>query len=310
MDILVTGGAGFIGSHLVRWLVEQGHSVRVLDNLTTGHAHNLEPVASAIDMRTADLQDADAVREALVGVDYVFHLAALISVVQSVEQPLLTHAINVNGTLGLLEAARAAGVRRLVQVSSAAIYGDPAQVPTPEATPPEPLSPYGLTKHIAEEYGQLYSRLYGLECVALRFFNVYGPRQDPHSPYAAAVPRFVDALASGKQPTVFGDGLQTRDFTFVEDNVRALWVAASAPGIAGAVFNVGRGQPCTVLDLINTLADLLGVEARPHFVPARAGEIRHSCAAVEAFAQQAGFRAQVSLSEGLGKTLESWPGIL
>ena len=309
MHILVTGGAGFIGSHLVRWLVEAGHSVRVLDNLATGHAHNLDPVASAIDIRLADLQDADAVREALVGVDYVFHLAALISVVQSVEQPLLTHAVNVSATLGLLEAARAAGVRRVVQVSSAAVYGDPAQVPTPEATPPEPLSPYGLSKHIAEEYGQLYSRLYGLECVALRFFNVYGPRQDPHSPYAAAVPRFVDALASGQQPTVFGDGLQTRDFTFVEDNVRALWAAASAPGIAGGVFNVGRGQPVSVLELIETLAELLGVEARPHFAPARPGEIRHSCAAVDALAQQAGFRAQVGLREGLGKTLESWPGL-
>jgi nucleoside-diphosphate-sugar epimerase len=310
MHILVTGGAGFIGSHLVRRLVEQGHSVRVLDSLVSGHAHNLDSVAGAIDMRVADLQDADAVREAVVGVDYVFHLAALISVVQSVEQPLLTHAINVNGTLGLMEAARAAGVKRLVQVSSAAVYGDPAQVPTPEETPPEPLSPYGLSKHIAEEYGQLYSRLYGLECVALRFFNVYGPGQDPRSPYAAAVPRFVEALASGQQPTVFGDGQQTRDFTFVEDNVRALWAAASAPGIGGAVFNVGRGQPVSVLELINTLGELLGVEARPHFAPARAGEIRHSCADVGSFAARAGFRAQVGLREGLGKTLEGWPGLL
>ena len=308
MNILVTGGAGFIGSHLVRWLVEAGHAVRVLDNLVT--AHNLDPVASAIDMRQADLQDADAVREAVVGVDYVFHLAALISVVQSVDQPLLTHAINVSATLGLLEAARAAGVRRVVQVSSAAVYGDPAQVPTPESSPPEPLSPYGLSKHIAEEYGQLYTRLYGLECVALRFFNVYGPRQDPHSPYAAAVPRFVDALASGGQPTVFGDGLQTRDFTFVEDNVRALWAAASAPEVAGGVFNVGRGQPVTVLELITTLADLLGVEAHPHFAPARTGEIRHSCAVVDALAERAGFRAEIGLREGLGKTLEGWPGLV
>jgi nucleoside-diphosphate-sugar epimerase len=257
-------------------------------------------------MVLGDLRNPDAVREAVVGIDYIFHLAALVSVVQSVEQPQITHDINVSGTLTLLEAARAAGVRRVVLVSSAAVYGDPAQVPTPESAPLHPLSPYGLSKQIAEQYGRLYSELYGLECVSLRFFNVYGPRQQPDSAYAAAIPRFIAALARGQQPTIYGDGTQTRDFTFVGDSVRALWVAATAPGIAGAVFNVGSGNPSSLRDLVDILAETLGVASQPVFGPPRSGEIIHSCADAHAFAQ-VGFVAQVGLREGLAATVAAWP---
>jgi nucleoside-diphosphate-sugar epimerase len=234
----------------------------------------------------------------------VFHLAAMVSVVLSVEQPLLAHAINATGSLHVLDTAHRAGARRVVQASSCAVYGDTERLPIAEVEPPHPLSPYAATKLVAEQAGQLYSRLYGLEVVALRFFNVYGPRQDPNSPYAAAVPRFAAALAAGQQPTVYGDGGQSRDFIFVEDIVRALWTAATAPGIAGEVFNVGRGEACSILDLVDMIADVIGVQAQPQFAPARGGEVRHSLADVSRFAERAGFRARIGLRQGLAATIE------
>jgi len=244
------------------------------------------------------------VRRAASGVDLIFHLAAMVSPVQSVEQPIEAHAVNTTGTLQVLEAARAAGARRVVQASSCAVYGNTQRLPIGEADPPQPLSPYAASKLAAEQYGQMYTRLYGLEVVALRFFNVYGPRQDPASPYAAAVPRFVSTLSTGRQPTIYGDGEQSRDFIFVGDIVRALWTAATAPGIAGAVFNVGRGETSSIHTLVETIAELLDVPAHPHFAPERAGEVRHSCADVSLFASRASFRAQVDLREGLRAVLE------
>jgi UDP-glucose 4-epimerase len=303
MKILVTGGAGFIGSHLVRWLVEQGHRVRVLDNFSTGRRESLAPVRSVIEIITGDIRDYPLVLAAMQDSELIIHLAAMVSVVQSVQQPLEAHAINATGSLHVLEAARQAGVRRVVQASSCAVYGNTEQLPVSEAHTPEPLSPYASTKLAAEQAGQLYSQLYGVATVALRFFNVYGPRQDPASPYAAVVPRFIRALRNGEQPTIYGDGKQSRDFIFVGDIVRALWAAGTMPGIGGKVYNVGRGEAYAVLDLAHMIGELLGVGVRPNFADTRDGEVRHSCADVTQFAQQAGFQAQASLYEGLQATI-------
>ncbi|NJN66483.1 MAG: NAD-dependent epimerase/dehydratase family protein [Chloroflexaceae bacterium] len=304
MHILVTGGAGFIGSHLVQWLVGQGHEVRVLDNLSTGRWENLGPAQAQVRPVEGDICDLATVRAATDGVDLVFHLAALVSVQESTEHPLRAHAVNATGSLHVLEAARAARVRRVVQMSSSAVYGDTERLPVGEDTMPAPPSPYAATKLAAEHYGTMYTHLYGLEVVALRGFNIYGPRQDPASPYAAVIPKFVAALRAGQQPAIFGDGLQTRDFIFVGDVVRALWTAATAAGLAGAVFNVGRGEAVSVLELARILSELIGTPVHPHFAPARPGEVRHSRADVSRFASLAGFRAQVGVREGLRAVLE------
>lgn len=303
MQILVTGGAGFIGSHLVRWLCQEGHRVRVLDNLSTGKRERLAPVANRITFLEGDIRNLALVQDAMQGVEIVFHLAALVSVVQSVEEPILAHASNATGTLHVLEAARGAGVRRVVQMSSSAVYGATEHIPTDETIPPAPLSPYALTKLVAEQTGQLYTRLYGLETVALRGFNIYGPGQDPASPYAAVIPRFVAALRQSKQPTIYGDGHQSRDFVFVGDVVQAMWQAATGPGLAGEVFNIGRGEVCTVLELANLVGEAMGVVVAPTFAPPREGEIRHSCADVSRFAARAGYVAQTSLRQGLAATV-------
>jgi nucleoside-diphosphate-sugar epimerase len=303
MQILVTGGAGFIGSHLVRWLCQEGHRVRVLDNLSTGKRARLAPVASRITFLEGDIQNLALVQDAMQGVEIVFHLAALVSVVQSVEEPLLAHASNATGTLHVLEAARGAGVRRVVQMSSSAVYGATEHIPTDETVSPAPLSPYALTKLVAEQTGQLYTRLYGLETVALRGFNIYGPGQDPASPYAAVIPRFVAALRQGKQPTIYGDGHQSRDFVFVGDVVQAMWQAATGANLSGEVFNIGRGEVCTVLELANLVGEAMGVAVRPTLAPPREGEIRHSCADVSRFAARAGYVAQTSLRQGLAATV-------
>ena len=304
MRILVTGGAGFIGSHLVRWLLQANHSVRVLDNLSTGSRSMLGPAQDSVEMIVGDIRDLEAVHSAVAGVDLVFHLAAMVSVVQSVEQPLLAQSINATGSLHVLEAARKADVPRVIQASSCAVYGNCERLPIGESEPPQPSSPYAMTKLAAEQAGQLYTRLYGLEAVALRFFNVYGPRQDPNSPYAAVVPRFMATLHAQQQPTIYGDGLQSRDFIFVEDIVRGLWAAATAPGVAGEVFNVGRGERLSIRDLVDTIGDVLGVPIEPRFAPPRDGEIRHSLADVSRFAERAGFRARVGLRDGLAAMIE------
>jgi nucleoside-diphosphate-sugar epimerase len=308
MHILITGGAGFIGSHLVRWLVEQQHRVRVVDNLSSGKLEWLGSARDAVDFVRADINDFATVQAVSQHIDLVFHLAALVSVVESTEHPLNAYVTNVSGTLHVLEAARMQGVRRVVQMSSSAIYGDTETLPVPEHEPPQPLSPYASSKLAAEQAGQLYSHLYGVETVALRGFNIYGPRQSPTSPYAAVVPRFIDALRRGQQPTIFGDGLQSRDFIYVGDLVQALWAAATAPGIGGEVFNAGRGEACSVLDLAHTLGELLGTPVQPHHAPPRSGEVRHSCAAVERLSERTGFRPQTSLREGLAATVAAWDG--
>jgi nucleoside-diphosphate-sugar epimerase len=290
----------------VRWLVEQQHRVRVVDNLSSGKLEWLGSARSAVDFVRADIGDFAAMQAVTQHIDLVFHLAALVSVVESTEHPLRAYAINTSGTLHVLEAARTNGVRRVVQMSSSAVYGDTEALPVSEREPASPLSPYASSKLAAEQAGQLYTRLYGLETVALRGFNIYGPRQSPTSPYAAVIPRFIDALRQGGQPTIFGDGLQTRDFIYVGDLVQALWTAATVPGIGGAVFNAGRGEARSVLDLAHMLGEALGVPVQPQHAPPRSGEVRHSYADVSLLAERTGFRAPTGLREGLAATVNAW----
>ncbi|MCS6882514.1 MAG: GDP-mannose 4,6-dehydratase [Oscillochloridaceae bacterium] len=304
MQVLVTGGAGFIGSHLVEHLVATGDHVRVLDNFSTGSLDRLAHLGTDVQVHTGDVRDTGALAAAAEGTEVIYHLAAIVSVVQSVAQPVETFDVNLTGTLQVLEAARRAGIRRVILASTCAVYGDTHKLPVSEQDPPAPLSPYAASKLAAEEALKLYTRLHGLETVSLRFFNVYGPRQDPTSPYAAVVPRFIAALRAGGQPTIYGDGLQTRDFIYVGDIVESLRAAATLPGIAGAVFNVGRGEETSVLDLAETIGACLGREVHPIFAPPREGEVRRSRADVSAFAA-AGFRARVTLREGLARTIEA-----
>lgn len=304
MNILVTGGAGFIGAHLVHWLCRQGHHVRVIDNLSTGRWERLAPIAPQIHFVEGDIRNLALLEEMMQQVAIVFHLAAMVSVVQSVAEPLLAHEINATGSLCVFEAARRSGVQRVVQMSSCAVYGEAESIPTNETVPPAPHSPYALTKLQAEHIGSFYTRCRGVEVVALRGFNIYGPWQDPTSPYAAVIPRFIDALRSGKQPTIYGDGLQTRDFVFVGDVVQALWRAATTPGIGGEIFNIGRGRACTILDLAHIIGEVMGMVVQPTFAPPREGEVLHSCADISRLAARVGYTPQTSLHQGLRITIE------
>ncbi|MBR4190882.1 MAG: SDR family oxidoreductase [Kiritimatiellae bacterium] len=274
---LVTGGAGFIGSALVRGLLGRGFAVRVFDDLSSGRAENLAGLEGRLDFVRGDVRDLSALRGAADGADSVFHLAAIASVQASVDDPLSTHDVNVTGTLNALVAARDAGVRRFVFTSSSAVYGDSPEMPKREDMAPAPLSGYALSKLAGEHYGNIFRQLYGLPFFALRYFNVFGPRQNPASHYAAVVPLFVRACLEGRQPVIYGDGLQTRDFTYVEDIVSANLCCLDAPdSAAGAVCNVAYGERITVLDLARKIAALAGFSLAPDFRPARPGEIRDS----------------------------------
>jgi len=304
---LVTGGAGFLGSHLVDALLAAGWSVRVLDDFSTGREQNLEPCRDRIEVLRGDLRDAEAVARAVDGVDRVFHLAALASVPASVADPLRSHAVNLGGTLEVLERSRRAGVRRVVYASSSSVYGDAPGIPKTESMPAAPASPYALHKYAGELSCGLYSRLYGLETLALRFFNVYGPRQDPAGAYAAVVPRFARACAAGQRPRIDGDGHQTRDFVFVGDAVRALLRAAECPGAAGAALNVASGRGTSILELWKAMREVAGGGLEPLHAPPRPGDLRESVADPGRAAQVLGFEASVALDEGLRRTLEG-PG--
>jgi len=301
---LVTGGAGFIGSHLVYRLVRDGQPVRVLDNLATGNIESLADVRARINFIEGDVRDAPTVREAMRNVQVVLHQAAQPSVPRSVEDPAGTYAVNLGGTMTLLEAARAAGVSRFVLASTSAVYGDEPASPKSESLMPRPISPYASSKLAAEQLCAVYHRCYGLECAALRYFNVYGPGQSPNSAYAAVIPRMIDLLRRGERPIIYGDGEQTRDFVFVEDAVEANLRAAVASVEPGTVVNIASGRPTSLNDVLKTLAAQFGVPTEADYQPERVGDIRHSLADTSRAVETLGFTAKTSLTEGLARTLE------
>ena len=303
MRVLVTGGAGFIGSHIVEELLRRGDSVRVLDNFSSGKRDNLDGLPGKPDILEGDLRNADTVRAALRDVDLVFHLAAFISVSQSMLDPETCFAINVGGTVTLLEEARKAGVRKVVLSSSTAVYGNTDVFPTSEETPLAPLSPYALSKQVNELYARLYTRTFGLPTVCLRYYNVYGPRQRPDSDYAAAIPIFLRKLVAGEAITIYGDGKQSRDFVFVKDIVRANLLACEADA-AGTEFNVCSGREVTILDLLEELSEVSGSSPRVRFDAPRAGDIYRSLGNPEKAVAGIGFRVQKPFAEGLAETLE------
>lgn len=306
MRVLVTGGAGFIGSHLVDALLTRGDTVRVLDNLATGLRDNVNADAELVE---GDIADPDVAVSATAGVDLVFHQAALGSVPRSIADPLATDRANAHGTLSVLEAARGTGVRRVVVASSSSVYGGLAPLPTNEGHPVAPQSPYAISKVAAEHYTRVYASLMDVETVCLRYFNVYGPRQRADSPYAAAIPQFIAALRAGTRPVVYGDGLQTRDFTFVADVVTANLLAAETPAerCNGRVFNVAGGRPWTILELLDTLKQILGSDVEPEFSPPRAGDVRQSAADISAGREELGYEPAVDLETGLRLTVGCAP---
>ncbi len=303
--ILVPGGAGFIGSNLTEALLKQGHSVRVLDNFSTGKRENLvyEPKYPGLEILEGDIVERKVCRFAMEGVEYVFHEAALPSVEQSVQDPLTSNRVNVEGTLNVLVAAMEAGARKVIYASSCAIYGDDPALPKREEMTPNPLSPYALGKYVGEQYGRLFFRLYQLETVSLRYFNVFGPRQNPDSEYAAVIPRFIRALLKGDSPVVFGDGEQSRDFVFVEDVVRANLLAMSKEHLYGDVMNVASGKNLSLNQLLKALADILDSRISAIYRDPRSGDIRHSLGDGERAKRLLNFAPTVELKTGLERTI-------
>jgi nucleoside-diphosphate-sugar epimerase len=297
---LVTGGAGFIGSHLVAELVRRGESVRVADNFSTGHRENLPP---DIDLIEGDLADGSVARRAVSGCDYVLHQAAIPSVPRSVLNPIASNRANVDATLQVLIASRDARVRRLVFAGSSSVYGNAATLPKREDAAPNPLSPYALQKLVGERYCQLFTSLYGLETVTLRYFNVFGPRQNPESAYSGVISLFAEAIMSGRRPIVYGDGRQTRDFTYVSNVVTAVLGACGAPGVSGDVINVACGGRVSLLDVLSALQTVMGVRVDPVFGPPREGDVRDSQADITKAQRLLDFKPDVGFEEGLRKTV-------
>ncbi len=303
---LVTGGAGFIGSHLVEALVQTGARVRVLDNMSTGDAANLDAVIDRVELIEGDITDPETVRQAMRGVEVVFHQAALASVPRSVANPLATHRACVDGTLNVLLSARDSGVRRVVYAASSSAYGNSTLLPKSEHHPTAPLSPYAVAKLAGEQYCAAFSEVYRLQTVRLRYFNVFGPRQSPDSPYAAVIPLFIQALSSGKAPVIHGDGTQSRDFTYVADVVQANLLAANAPNVSGRVYNVACGRQTTLLDLVAHLNELLGTDIVPTFTPSRPGDVKHSLADIQRARTDLGYEPTTDMAAGLRQTLAWW----
>ena len=300
---LVTGGAGFIGSHLAEELLRGGATVRVVDSLITGRRDNIAHL-KRLEFIQGDLADIDVARRAVAGVEYVLHHAAIPSVPKSVLDPIASNRANVDATLNLLVAAREAGVRRVVYAGSSAAYGDTPTLPKTETMPTAPLSPYALQKLVSEQYCQMFTQLYGLETVTVRYFNVFGPRQDPSSPYSGVISLFISALCAGHRPTIYGDGEQTRDFTYVANVVDGTLLATHAPGASGEVINVATGGRVSLRQLFETVRSLVGAAVEPVYAETRAGDVRDSQADISKARRMLGYDPTVSFEEGLGRTID------
>jgi len=305
---LVTGGAGFIGSHLVNALLARGDTVRVLDNFSSGRRENLQDIENKIELITGDLRDKSDLNKSVKDVDFVFHQAAFVSVPQSMEEPDICFDVIVSGTSRLLSAARQAGVKRVVLASSAAVYGENGNLPLKEDEPVEPLSPYAASKHITEIYSRLYTKQFNLDVVALRYFNVYGPRQDPASDYAAVIPIFIKTLVDENEPVINGEGLQSRDFIYISDLVKANLLAAESSQAPGQIINICSGEEINLLDLIGTLSVIFNHEVSPSFMDARSGDIYRSLGDPTLAKDLLGFSPEISLEDGLRKTADWMKG--
>ena len=304
--VLVTGGAGFIGSNLTEVLLKQGHLVRVLDNFLTGKRENLifDEAYSSLEIIEGDIRDLTVCQRATIDIEYVFHQAALPSVLRSVEDPLTSNSVNVEGTLNILLAARNAGVKRLIYASSSSVYGDTPTLPKHEEMPPNPLSPYALQKYIGEQYCRLFFQLYGLEGVSLRYFNIFGPKQDPTSIYSAVIPRFIDALLEGRPPIIFGNGEQSRDFTYIDNVVQANLLAMSAAHLNGEAINIACGKRTSLNQLLNFLKEIVGSKVSPIYEEPRKGDVRHSLANIQKGKEILNYEPEVGIERGLRKTVE------
>jgi len=306
MKYLVTGGAGFIGSNIVSELLKQGQQVVVLDNFATGKRENILPLMKNenLTMIEGDLRSFHIVRSAVKGVDYILHQGALPSVPRSINDPITSNDVNILGMLNILEAAKEFGVKRVVVASSSSIYGNSESLPKVETMPINPMSPYALTKYAQERYCQIFSQIYGLETVALRYFNVFGPRQDPTSQYSAVIPKFIRLIMADKEPVIYGDGSQSRDFTFVENNVWANIQACTAPKAAGEVINIACGERYTLIELVQMINEILGKNIEPKFETDRAGDVKHSLAGIEKAKELLSYEVRVDFREGLKRTVE------
>jgi len=304
MKYLVTGGAGFIGSHIATALAERGDQVRIFDNLSTGSLENLAHLKEKIEFVEGDLQDRNALEQAIAGIDIVYHQAALASVPRSVAKPMDTHAACVTGTLNVLDCSRLADVKRVIYAGSSSAYGDQPFSSKREQDLPSPLSPYAAAKFASESYCHAFTATYGLETVVIRYFNVFGPRQDPNGEYSAVIPIFVTAMLAGKQPTIYGDGKQSRDFTYIDNVVAGNLAAAEAPDAPGKVFNVACGSQFTLLDLVAAINQVLGTDIEPVFEEARKGDVRESLADITAAREVLGYEPAIEFSEGLLRSIE------
>jgi len=304
--VLVTGGGGFIGSNLTEALLKQDHQVRVLDNFSTGKKENLafDPSCPTLEIIEGDIRDLSVCQKAMKGIEYVFHQAALPSVQRSVEDPLTSNSVNVEGTLNVLLSARDAGVKRLIYESSSSVYGDTPTLPKHEEMPPNPLSPYALQKYIGENYCRLFFQLFGLETVSLRYFNIFGPKQDPTSIYSAVIPKFIDALREGRSPIIFGDGEQSRDFTYIDNVVQANLLAMSAVRLNGEAINIACGKRTSLNQLLSFLKEIVGSKVSPIYEEPRKGDIRHSLAEIRKGKQILTYEPKVDIKAGLKKTVE------
>jgi len=304
MRCLVTGGAGFIGSHLVEGLLERGHSVRVVDNFLTGKRENLARVVSKIELVEGDIRDFSLCQKITREIDWVFHQAALPSVPRSVEDPGLSNEINVTGTLNLLIAAREAAVKKFIFASSSSVYGDDQNLPKKEDILGQPLSPYAITKRVGEMYCLVFNQLYGLSTICLRYFNIFGPRQDPHSQYAAVIPNFIQRMIESRPPVIFGDGFQSRDFTYVANVVEANIRAAEVTEVEKRIFNIACGQRITVMELVEWINRILGKDIKPVFDPPRPGDIKHSYADISLAQKYLDYQPKVNFEAGLRATIK------